>query len=378
VFRRVSSSSFFEQIIEFGHEQVVICHEPTSGLRAIIAVHDTTLGPSLGGIRQWDYASDAEALRDVLRLSRAMTYKAAVSGLDQGGGKSVVIGRPGEGGEARFRALGRYIDTLGGRYIGAEDVGTSPREMDWISRETPWVTGVDPGVGGSGDPSPLTAIGVYEGMRAACTHRYGSPELAGKKVVVQGCGHVGAPLVRLLLEAGAEVEVGDLHPERTEPVDALGARAVPLEGILARPCDIVAPCALGAAINRQTIPELRCDIVCGAANNQLEDLECGELLRERGILYAPDYVVNAGGIINIAEEFIGYDPVRAEARVRRVYDTTLAVLRRADEAGITPALAADRLAEERIAAQRPISSIFRHGDRTAFNHAPDGLLRRRR
>ena len=370
--------SFLEQIVDHGHEQVVICNEPASGLRAIIAIHDTTLGPSLGGIRQWEYASDADALRDALRLSRAMTYKAAVSGLDQGGGKTVVLGRPGEGGEARFRALGRYIDTLGGRYIGAEDVGTSPREMDWISRETPWVTGVDAAIGGSGDPSPLTAIGVYEGMRAACAHRSGSPDLAGRRVVVQGCGHVGEPLVRLLLEAGAEVAVGDLHPERTEAVAALGAQTVPLEGILARECDVVAPCALGAAINPRTIPELRCGIVCGAANNQLEDLACGEALRAQGILYAPDYVVNAGGIINIAEEFVGYDPVRAEARVRRIYDTTLAVLQRADRDDITTAVAADRIAEQRIAERLPVRSIFSHGDRTAFNHAPDGLLRPRR
>jgi leucine dehydrogenase len=307
-----------------------------------------------------------------------MTYKAAVSGLDQGGGKTVVLGRPGEGGEARFRALGRFIDTLGGRYIGAEDVGTSPREMDWVSRETPWVTGVDVAVGGSGDPSPMTAIGVYEGMRAACQHLDGSSELDGRSVVVQGCGHVGAALVRLLLDAGATVEVADLDRLRAEELARDGARVVPLEGLLERECDVLAPCALGAVLSHDSVPRLRCRIVCGAANNQLEDEAAGDALRERGILYAPDYVVNAGGIINIAEEFIGYDRERAERRVRRIFDTTREVLARADADGISPSRAADRLAEDRIAARQPIASLYTHGQRTAFNHAPDGLLRRRR
>src|SRR5262249_11831134 len=252
--------------------------EPTSGLRAIIAIHDTTLGPALGGIRQWPYQSDAAALWDVLRLARGMTYKAAVAGLDQGGGKTVVIGQPGDADEARFRALGRFIATRGGRYTGAEDGGTSPRQMDFISRETPWVTGVDPAVGGSGDPSPLTALGVYEGMRAACEVRFGSPELSGKRVVIQGCGHVGEPLVRLLVTAGASVEAGDLHPERVEELRPLGVTAVPLDGILERECDVLAPCALGAVLNDASIPTLRCAVVCGAANNQLEALEHGDQL----------------------------------------------------------------------------------------------------
>ena len=370
--------SFFGAVTTFGHEQVVLCHEPTTGLRAIIAIHDTTLGPALGGIRQWSYASDEEALRDALRLSRAMTYKAAISGLDQGGGKAVVLGRPGEGDEARFRALGRFIDTLGGRYIAAEDVGTSPREMDWISRETPWVTGVDMAVGGSGDPSPHTAVGVYEGMRAACEQRFGSPDLSGRRVAVQGCGHVGAALVRLLVEAGAVVAAADLHPERAEALVPLGVQAVPLDGVLEQECDVLAPCALGGVLNDRTIPRLRCQVICGAANNQLEDLAAARALADRGILYVPDYVVNAGGIINIAEEFVGYDPQRADRQVRRIFETTRAVLERADADGLTPAEAADRLAEERIDARAPIASIYTHGSRTAFNHAPDGLLRRRR
>jgi leucine dehydrogenase len=369
---------FFDELAHRGHEQVVLCHEPQSGLRAIIAIHDTTLGPALGGIRQWTYADDDEALRDALRLSSAMTYKAAVSGLDQGGGKTVVLGRPGEGGEARFRALGRFIDTLGGRYVAAEDVGTSPREMDWISRETPWVTGVDPAVGGSGDPSPSTAIGVFEGMRAACAFHFGTPELAGRRVVVQGCGHVGAALVRLLLEAGAQVEAADLHPERAEALAPLGAVPVPLDGVLERACDVLAPCALGGALSTETIPRLRCAVVCGAANNQLADAESAGMLAGRGIVYAPDYVVNAGGIINIAEEFVGYDAGRAERRVRGIYATTADVLERAARDGVTPAEAADRLAEERIAARRPLASIWTHGSRTAWNHAPHGLLRPRR
>jgi leucine dehydrogenase len=371
-------ASFFDEIAEQGHEQVVICHEPESGLRAIIAIHDTTLGPALGGIRQWPYRSDGEALWDVLRLARGMTYKAAVAGLDQGGGKTVVIAPAGDSDEARFRALGRHIDTLGGRYIGAEDVGTSPREIEYVSRETPWVTGVDPAVGGSGDPSPLTAIGVYEGMRAACEVRFGSPDLAGRRVVVQGTGHVGEPLVRLLVDAGAQVEAGDLHRERVARLEEIGVTAVPLEGILERECDVLAPCALGAALNDESIPKLRCAVVCGAANNQLARIENGDQLLARDLVYAPDYVVNAGGIINIAEEFVGYDPGRAEARVRRIYETTLGVLQRARSDGVSPARAADRIAEERIASVAPLRAIYTQGERTAWNHAPDGLLRRRR
>jgi leucine dehydrogenase len=340
--------SLFDQIAAHGHEQVVVCHEPETGLRAVIGIHSTALGPALGGVRQWRYASDDEALVDVLRLSRAMSYKAAISGLDQGGGKTVVIGRPGEGGEARFRALGRFIDTLGGRYIAAEDVGTSPREMDWVSRETPWVTGVDTAVGGSGDPSPFTAVGVFEGMRAAAAHLWGSPDLAGRTVVVQGVGKVGTSLCRLVLAAGAQVEAADLDPARPQALMEEGVRPVPLEGVLERPCDILAPCALGAAIGAGTIPSLHCAIVCGAANNQLEDAAAGDALREAGILYAPDYVVNAGGIINIAEEFIGYSRERAMTATASIFDTVLRVFEAADARGVTPGRAAVLLARERI------------------------------
>jgi leucine dehydrogenase len=368
----------FDQIVDGGHEQVVLCHEPRSGLRAIIAIHDTTLGPSLGGIRQWQYASDADALRDALRLSRAMTFKAAVSGLDQGGGKAVVLApASGGGGEAVFRALGRFIDTLGGRYIAAEDVGTSPREMEWVSRETPWVTGVDPSIGGSGDPSPFTAIGVFEGMRAACAHHFGSADLGGRRIVVQGCGHVGAPLVRMLCGAGAVVECADLRPERAQALAADGAQPVPLAGVLERECDVLAPCALGGAVSDESLPKLRCQVICGAANNQLAHDGCAEALAARGITFAPDYVVNAGGIINIAEELRGYDPVRAELRCRAVGATTAAILARAQQARITPVAAADLMAQERLDARAPLASIFTHGERTAFNHRPDGLLRPR-
>ena len=369
-------SAIFEQLSSGGHEQLVLCHEPTSGLRAIVAIHDTTLGPALGGVRQWSYAGDAEAIRDALRLSRAMTYKAAVSGLDQGGGKTVVIGSPGEGGEARFRALGRFIDTLGGRYIAAEDVGTSPREMEWISRETPWVTGIDPALGGSGDPSPLTAIGVFEGMRAACAHVFGSPDLSGRRVVVQGCGHVGAALVRLLCEAGATVEACDLDTARAQALESLGARTVPLAGVAERECDVLAPCALGGLLDHDTILRLRCAVVCGAANNQLEDDACGDELAARGILYAPDYVVNAGGIVNIYEEFHGYDAGRAERRVREIGGTLARVIELAEEDGISTAAAADRLAERRIAERAPLASLYTAGTRAALHH-PSARLERR-
>jgi leucine dehydrogenase len=242
----------FADGVEGGHEQVVLCHDTESGLRAIIAIHSTVLGPALGGVRQWAFANDEEAVADARRLARAMSYKAAVAGLAQGGGKAVVIGPPGSGDERQFRALGRFIDGLDGRYVAAEDVGTSPREMQWLNRETPWVTGIPVEQGGSGDPSPMTAIGVLEGMRAACAEAFGSPELAGRTVVVQGCGHVGAPLVRLLLADGARVECADIDAGRAAALEREGATAVPLAGLLARPCDILSPCALGGALRTRS------------------------------------------------------------------------------------------------------------------------------
>jgi leucine dehydrogenase len=362
---------------EGGHEQVVLCQDGESGLRAIIAIHSTVLGPALGGVRQWAFASDEEAVADARRLARAMSYKAAVAGLAQGGGKAVVIGAPGSGDERRFRALGRFIDGLDGRYIAAEDVGTSPREMQWLNLETPWVTGIPVEQGGSGDPSPLTAIGVLEGMRAACAEAFGSADLAGRSAVVQGCGHVGAPLVRLLLAEGARVECADIDPALAASLEREGATAVPLAGLLERPCDILSPCALGGSLTSDIVPELRCRVICGAANNQLADPGVADLLAEREVLWAPDYVVNAGGIVNIYEEFNGYDPERAEREVRRIGETTRLVLERARSEATTPAAAADAIAEERIAAgRRPGGSLFGARRRREEQHPSAGLERR--
>jgi glutamate dehydrogenase/leucine dehydrogenase len=362
---------------EGGHEQVVLCHDAESGLRAIVAIHSTVLGPALGGVRQWAFASNEEAVADARRLARAMSYKAAVAGLAQGGGKAVVIGAPGSGDEHQFRALGRFIDGLDGRYIAAEDVGTSPREMQWLNLETPWVTGIPVEQGGSGDPSPLTAIGVLEGMRAACDDAFGGAGLAGRSVVVQGCGHVGAPLVQLLLAEGARVECADIDPARAAALESEGATAVPLTGLLERPCDILSPCALGGSLTAEVVPKLRCRVICGAANNQLAHPGVAGLLAEREILWAPDYVVNAGGIVNIYEEFDGYDPVRAEREVRRIRETTRLVLERARSEATTPAAAADAIAEERIeAGRRPGGSLFGARRRREEQHPSAGLERR--
>jgi glutamate dehydrogenase/leucine dehydrogenase len=347
--------SVFEQLgAEF--EEVVFLNDPPTGLRAIVAVHSTVLGPALGGTRCHPFASDDEALADVLRLARAMTYKAAAAGLDLGGGKAVLIGDPRTvKTEALLRTYGRFIEDLGGRYITAEDVGTTQTDMDLIRRETRHAGGASESLGGSGDPSVLTAYGIYLGMRAAAREAWGNPSLAGKRVAVQGAGKVGGGLVGHLVEAGASVVVADVDPSAVERVVAEhGAEAVDAEAIHAVECDVLAPCALGGALNDRTIPELRCEIVCGAANNQLERPEHAAMLAARGILYAPDYVVNAGGITNISEEFRpgGYDPERARRSVERIEANLTRVFDAARERRVTPAEAADRLAEERLYAGR--------------------------
>ncbi|MCZ7527115.1 MAG: hypothetical protein M5U14_12470 [Acidimicrobiia bacterium] len=279
-----------ELMADAGHEQVVFVTDRPSGLRAVIAVHSTALGPALGGIRFWRYRSEEEAVVDVLRLSEAMTCKAAVAGLHQGGGKAVVLvddpRRPRD--ETLLRALGRAIDELGGRYLAAEDVGATTRDMDLIARETPWVTGVSEADGGSGDPSPATALGVLHGMRAACGEAFGDRDLAGRRVVVQGAGHVGACLVHLLVEAGARVGVADVRPEPVaELVDRLEVEGLDPATVLEQPCDVLSPCALGGVLDEGSVPRLRCQVVAGAANNQLASRVVDDLLAERGILYAP-------------------------------------------------------------------------------------------
>lgn len=341
----------FETMARDGHEQVVFWSEPDCGYRGIIAVHDTTLGPSMGGTRFWNYDSESEALEDVLRLSRAMTYKSAVAGLDLGGGKSIILGDPRTPNrEAIFRAHGRAIESLGGRYYAAEDVGTSAEDMSFVRKETRYVTGLP---GRSGDPSPLTALGTFEGIRACAAERFGNPSLRGKHVAVQGVGHVGYHLCALLTEAGVSLSVSDIDPERVaRVVDEFGARAVPPEEVYDVEADIFAPCALGAVLDDETISRLRVTIVAGAANNQLAEDRHEGSLDLRGILYAPDFVVNAGGIISVYGELKGWDLERSRAKVLEIHGTVLDIFGRACEEGITPAAAARRQAEDRLVEAR--------------------------
>jgi leucine dehydrogenase len=338
-------------LAEHGHEQISFWYDPVSEYRGIIAIHDTSFGPSLGGTRFWNYASDREALVDALRLARGMTYKAAVAGLNTGGGKSVMIGdNRTTRREPLFRAHGRHIESLGGRYITAEDVGTSTSDMEYIRTETRYVTGL---AEKSGDPSPVTAYGVYRGMKACAHHVYGSDALAGKTVAIQGVGHVGRFLARFLHEEGARLVVTDIDPARVRRVvEETGAAAVAPAEIHSTPADVFAPCALGGILNDETIPELRARIVAGGANNQLGEERHGDALEARGIVYAPDYVINSGGLINVNAEWNGWSPEQAREKAGEIYDTILRVFEIAREQGIPSYRAADRLAEQRIAAAR--------------------------
>lgn len=342
---------FFDVIEAMGHEQVVFCHDKASGYRAIIAIHDTTLGPALGGTRFWQYQSDEEAMTDALRLSRGMTYKNAVAGLNLGGGKAVIIGdNRTTNREMLFRAHGRFTDSLGGRYVTAEDVGTTVEDMDFVHMETRYVTGIG---SKSGDPSSVTAHGVFRAIQASAFHKWGSSSLAGRTVAVQGCGHVGAHLATELHAAGAKLVVTDIDAKRVDAVvAATGATAVALDDIYATKADIFAPCALGGVINDTTLPQLTVDIVAGAANNQLLEPRHGDALADRGILYAPDYVANAGGVINVYSELTGWSRERSLRKADEIYETVLSVFRLAESTGIPTYKAADRVAEQRIHAVR--------------------------
>ena len=335
-----------------GHEQVVFCYAPEVGLRAIIAIHDTTLGPALGGLRMWKYASEMEALEDALRLSRGMTYKAAMAGLDFGGGKAVIIGdSKTEKTEALLERYGDFVDSLGGRYITAEDVGISTRDLAVVRRRTKYAAGFDDG--GSGDPSPVTAWGVYHGIRAAVAHRLGRHDLAGIVVSVQGLGHVGEHLLKFLHEAGAELVVADIDAERVaRAVARYGATPVTTREIYDVEADVFAPCALGAVLNDETIPRLRVSVVAGSANNQLAEDRHGEILAERRILYAPDYVINAGGIININYEGSNYDARAALNHAARIYDTLSELFDAAEHRRAPINMVADQMAETRIRAAK--------------------------
>ncbi|HEX4952372.1 MAG TPA: Glu/Leu/Phe/Val dehydrogenase dimerization domain-containing protein [Thermoanaerobaculia bacterium] len=357
----------FEQVADTGHESLLFCNKPEVGLKAIIAIHSTTLGPALGGCRMWPYASLDDAVTDVLRLSRGMTYKAAAAGLDLGGGKAVILGDPkSEKSEELFRAFGRFVDLLGGRYITAEDVGTSVPDMHHIQAETRWVTGVPEDVGGSGDPSPVTAFGTLQGLKAAVHKIYGSASLKGRSVSVQGLGNVGYHLAGYLAKEGAKVFGCDIDADRRQrAADEHGVELVPVESIFDISCDVFAPCALGASLNDETIPRLRCRAVAGAANNQLaEEERDGQALAARGILYAPDYVINAGGLINVYNELSehGYHRQRALRMAEAIYANVSRVFQIAERDGLLPAAAAARLAEERIA--RVQASGSRHWGRS--------------
>ena len=343
----LASGELFELLSEHGHEQVLFTHEPSCGYRGIIAIHDTALGPALGGTRFWSYESDMEAVVDVLRLSRGMSFKAAVAGLNLGGGKSVIIGdNRRQDREMIMRAHGRAVESLGGRYITAEDVGTSVEDMDFVHMETDWVVGI---AGRSGDPSPVTAYGVFRGIKACAQRRYGSDRLSGRTVAVQGAGHVGHHLAAYLVEDGAHVVITDIDADRAQQaVDELGCEGVGPDEIYDVDGDIFAPCALGAILNEETIPRLRVDIVAGAANNQLASEADDDRLAERGILFAPDYVINAGGLINVYSELVSWSLERSKRKAGEIYTTLLQIFELAEERGITNAEAADELAERRI------------------------------
>ncbi|MCH8305665.1 MAG: Glu/Leu/Phe/Val dehydrogenase [Candidatus Marinimicrobia bacterium] len=351
----------FESMESRGHEQVVFSNDPITGLKAIIAIHDTTLGPALGGCRMWNYKKESDALRDVLRLSKGMTYKAAVAGLDLGGGKSVIIGDSKTmKNEYLFRSFGRFVQGLGGRYITAEDVGTSVSDMEWVRRETKYVTGISRALGGSGDPSPVTALGTFTGMKACVNRVFGSDSLKDRKIAIQGIGHVGAHLVDLLHKAGAKLYISDIDEEKLKPVaKKYGCKVVNNDKIYELDVDIFAPCAMGGIINDETIPKLKCAIIAGAANNQLEkEKKHGKDLLDKGILYAPDYVINAGGLINVYNELQGYNRERALTQAEDIYQILTEVLDFAEREGVPTPIASNRYAEERIKGIRSLKKTF--------------------
>jgi leucine dehydrogenase len=340
----------FESISKTNHEEVVFCQNQDAGLKAIIAIHNSVLGPALGGLRMWPYATEQDALNDVLRLSRGMTYKAAVSGLNLGGGKAVIIGDPSKDkSEALFRAFGRFVNSLNGRYITAEDVGIDVNDMEHVYRETEFVTGVHQVHGGSGDPSPFTAFGTLQGLMAALQVQFGNEDIGKYSFAVQGVGHVGMEYVKLLRERGAKVFVTDINSDLVQrAVDDYGAEAVASEQIYDVDADVYSPCALGGTINEATLDRLKCKIICGAANNQLANNEIGDEVQRRGILYAPDYAVNAGGLMNVSLEIDGYNRERAMRMLRTIYFNLARIFEISKRDGIPTYMAADRMAEERI------------------------------
>lgn len=351
----------FEKLYAEGHEEVVFFSDASCNLKAIIAIHDTTLGPALGGTRMWNYKSIDDAIYDVLRLSKGMTYKAAVSGLNLGGGKAVILGDPTKDkSEALFRSYGRFLESLNGRYITAEDVNIGVEDIEHIFTETSYVTGVAKTHGGSGNPSPYTARGVFRGMEASCTKVFGTRSLKNKVVALQGAGSVGRHLGEILHNNGAKIFFTDINEKNIELFRevAPGAELVGPEDIYDINCDIYAPCALGATVNDNTINKLKAKIVCGAANNQLAEPRHGDILMEKNILYAPDYLINAGGLMNVSIEFEGWSDTKATRMVDTIFDTTMKIFKLSEENNIPVYKATDLMAEKRIDAIKKIQGRY--------------------
>ncbi|MDP6853545.1 MAG: Glu/Leu/Phe/Val dehydrogenase [Candidatus Marinimicrobia bacterium] len=350
----------FSELNERGHEQVSFFHDSHSGLKGLVAIHNTVLGPALGGCRMWHYKNETEALVDVLRLSKGMTYKAAIAGLNLGGGKAVIIGNSkSDKTESLFRSFGRFVEGLGGRYITAEDVGTSIRDMEHVRMETDYVTGISQALGGSGDPSPVTAYGVFTGIKACVMEHLNSTSLDGLKVSIQGLGHVGMYLCENLHKEGAELFVTDIDQTLMgQAVENFGATPVEPESIYDLDVDVYAPCALGATVNPDTVDKFKCSIIAGAANNQLIENDFGVELKKRNILYAPDYAINAGGLINVSNELEGYNRERAFSQAEGIYDTLMEIFRRSNKEDISTNKASDLQAEDRIRKIGELKSFY--------------------
>lgn len=353
--------SIFSEMNSKNHEQVVFCNDPDTGLKSIIAIHNTTIGPALGGCRMWNYRSENDALKDVLRLSRGMSYKAAIAQLNLGGGKAVIFGdSKRDKSEILFRSFGRFVQGLGGRYITAEDVGTTVKDMEWVRMETQYVTGISRALGGSGDPSPVTAFGTFIGMKATVKKQLGRDSLSGLKVSIQGVGHVGYHLCEYLHMEGVEIFAADIDQQSLKKVsDEFNATIVNPDEIYDLDVDIYAPCALGATINDGTIPKIKASIIAGAANNQLEDESThGQQLKDKGILYAPDYAINAGGLINVANELDGYNRDRAFNQAEGIYETLMTIFATADEENIPTNEAAEKVAIKRMENVSKLRNVF--------------------
>ena len=347
----IKRNPVFGQLSFDGHEQIVFCNDEDTGLKAIIGIHNTVLGPALGGTRMWSYESEWHALNDVLRLSRGMTYKSAITGLNLGGGKAVIIGdAKTQKNDQLMRRFGEFVHSLSGRYITAEDMGMETRDMDIIREVTPHVTGISESNGGSGNPSPVTAYGVYMGMKAAANYKFGTDCLKGKKILVQGVGHVGETLVKYITNEGAQVIINDINEVRLEELSKKYNTNVILgNDIYNTEIDIYAPCALGATINDNTIHKLKAKVIAGAANNQLADeVKHGKLLKEKGIAYAPDFLINAGGIINVYGELEGYTKEESLKKTENIYNTTLEIFKLSEKENITTHRAAFNIAQNRI------------------------------